>query len=188
MDILTVFSLCGGALFYFIQMLWKLPFPSCDGARSPRGLRVTGSKLCRCRILAALWVCSRRHPVVPRGRGNCKPVKAGIFPLPCVCLWAAASVPPLCGKHFHVLVNPLGFTLRTLSLSPLPLSPLWKLVVGSLYILGRVCFAFRSPFVRSLKLLCCCFLGRLLKQSALFLCIAALFFATFLYFYLRFWK
>ena len=46
----------------------------------PRGLRVTGSKLCRCRILAALWVCSRRHPVVPRGRGNCKPDKAGISP------------------------------------------------------------------------------------------------------------
>lgn len=40
---------------------------------------------------------------------------------PCVCLWAAASVPPLCSKHFHVLVNPLGFTLsnaNNLSKSP----------------------------------------------------------------------
>ena len=109
----------------------------------PRGLRVTGSKLCRCRILAALWVCSRRHPVVPRGGGGtANPTKRGFPPLPCVCLWAAASVPPLCGKHFHVLVNPLGFTLRTLSLSPLPLSPLWKMAVEDLFFLGIIYFAF----------------------------------------------
>ena len=123
----------------------------------------------------------------PKGEGELQTRQSGDFPLPCVCPWAAASVPPLCGKHFHVLVNPLGFTLRTLSLSPLPLSPLWKLVVGSLFILGRVYFAFRSPFVRSLKLLCCWVLGRLVKQSALFFCFVALF-LIFYFSFLRFWK
>ncbi len=70
----------------------------------PAGLRVTGSKLCWRRILAALGACSRRHPVVPKRRGQLQTHQSGEFsPLP---------------FRFHPK-NPF--------LIPSPFSPLWKL-------------------------------------------------------------
>ena len=81
MDLLTAFSLCSGEFFILFKLLWKPPSRLATECALAK-LRVTGSKPCRCRIRAALWVCSRRHPVVLGERGgNCKPVKAGIVPL-----------------------------------------------------------------------------------------------------------
>ena len=112
------------AIFYFIQIALKTVFPVFRRGALPRGLRVTGSKLCRCRILAALWVCSRRHPVVPKGgRGNCKPDKAGFFPPP-LCLPLGGGV--RAAALWQTLSRPcesLRFHPKNPFLTPLPPFP-----------------------------------------------------------------
>ena len=80
MDLLTAFSLCSGEFFILFKSLWKPPSRLVTECALSK-LRVTGSKPCRCRVLAALWVCSRRHPVVPGERGEtANPSKRGLSP------------------------------------------------------------------------------------------------------------
>ena len=119
----------------------------------------------------------------PKGEGNCKPVKAGIFPpLLCLPLGGGIRAAALWQTRSHPC-EPLGFTLRTLSLPHSPLFPALE-VGGWGFVFSRYnLFCFRCPFVRSLKLFCCWGLGRLLKQSASFFCFAALFFVAFLFFF-----
>ena len=107
--IIIIFALWRACSILF-KMLWKLPFPSCGGARSPRGLRVT-----------------------PKGRGGkLQTRQSGDFP-----------------------PSPLRFHPKNPFLTPLPLFPRFgSWCLGVCFFSGGF-FAFRSPFVRSLKLLCC---------------------------------
>ena len=116
------------------------------------------------------------------GGGTANPTKRGFPPPLCLPLGGGVRAAAL-WQTLSRPCEPFRFHPKNPFLIPSPPFPALE-VGGWGFVFSRYnLFCFRCPFVRSLKLLCCWGLGRLLKQSASFFCFAALFFVAFLFFF-----